>query len=199
LTHHSWENRPNVLWISEELPQYLIPIGTIAPTAEEQAIPCASFGGWTALTLHPLAQWRWDNEREAVAAEDTIKQKNEEEAREKARREREEYLKLLTLEELRERPFFPTWEDYPSPQATRASRGVMTATVEELLALGPRASEEERVAILQRCIESFNELDAKMHFIKTVEREDICEEFEAVVHACGLGAHKDLADRWRAW
>jgi len=75
----------------------------------------------------------------------------------------------------------------------------MAITVEALVELGPRASESNRMAILQRCIESFNILDAKMHFIETVEREDICEEFEAIVHACGLGAHKDLVDRWRDW
>jgi hypothetical protein len=73
----------------------------------------------------------------------------------------------------------------------------MTNTVEELLKHGPRASEKERMAVLQQCIESFNELDAEMQFIETVEREDICEEFEAIVHACGMGHHKDLADRWR--
>ncbi len=53
------------------------------------------------------------------------------------------------------------------------------------------------MAILKQCIESFNNLDAEMDFIETVEREDICEEFEAIVHACGLGAYTDLADRWR--
>jgi hypothetical protein len=75
----------------------------------------------------------------------------------------------------------------------------MTNTVNELLELGRNTSESERMAILQHCIESFNALDAEMRFIETIEREDICEEFEAIVHACGLGAHKDLADRWREW
>jgi hypothetical protein len=42
-------------------------------------------------------------------------------------------------------------------------------------------------------------LDAEKRFIETVEREDICDEFEAIVHACGLGNYKDLADRWRDW
>jgi len=68
-----------------------------------------------------------------------------------------------------------------------------------LLKLGPRASEKKRMAVLQHCIESFNELDAEMQFIETIEREDICAEFEAIVHACGLGHCKGLADRWREW
>ncbi len=56
-----------------------------------------------------------------------------------------------------------------------------------------------RMAILQECIEGFNTLDANLGFIETDEREDICVEFEAIVHACGLGAHKELTHRWREW
>jgi hypothetical protein len=199
LKHHSWDNNPNVLWVSDEPPPDLIPIGTIEPTAEEQAISCMSFGSWDSLTLQPLAQWKWDHERDSVLAEDVIKHKKDKEAREKAQREREQYLERITLDELRGRRFFPTWNDSPPPKAVRASRKLMTNTVEELLKLGPRASEKERMVVLQQCIESFNELDAEMQFIETVEREDICEEFEAIVHACGLGHHKDLADRWHDW
>src|SRR5262249_29383488 len=110
LKHHVWDNKPNVLWISDEPPQHLIPIGTIEPTAEEQGIPCMAFGSWTCLTFQPLAQWRWDHERDAVLAEDAIRQKKEAEARSKAQRERERYLERVTLEELREHRFFPTWK-----------------------------------------------------------------------------------------
>lgn len=199
LKHHSWNNKPNVLWVFDEPPPDMIPIGIIEPTAEEQAIPCESFGNWNSLTFQPLAQWRWDHERDFVLAEDVIEQKKDKEAREKAQREREQYLERITLDELRGRRFFPTWNDYPPPMVVRASRKLMTNTVEELLKLGPRASEKERIAVLQWCIESFNELDAEMQFIETVEREDICEEYEAIVNACGLGRHKELADRWRDW
>jgi len=80
LTHHSWENDPNVLWISDEPPQELMFIGTIDPTPEEQAIQCMSFGSWPSLILQPLAQWRWDNERNAVLAEDMIEEKKDSEA-----------------------------------------------------------------------------------------------------------------------
>ena len=56
------------------------------------------------------------------------------------------------------------------------------------------------MAVLQECIERFNSIDAEMdHFIETIERDDICEEVEAIVHACGLVAHEDLADKWREW
>lgn len=199
LNHHSWKNDPNALWIPDAPPPDMIPIGTIQPTQEEQAIACKSFGGWKALTLQPLAQWNWDNQRDAAFAADAIEEKKGAEVRLEEQRKREQYLERITLEELRGHRFFRNWKDYPPPKAICASRMVMANTVEELLELGPRASEHTRMEVLKRCIESFNELDEEMHFIETIEREDICEEFDAIVHACKLGAHEDLADRWRDW
>lgn len=72
--HHSCKDRPNVLWISAavELPKDFIYIGTIEPTAKEQALADMSYGSdcWSALTCQPLLQWRWDNERDALLAEE---------------------------------------------------------------------------------------------------------------------------------
>ena len=114
--------------------------------------------------------------------------------------ERVQYLAGVTLAELRDREFFAAWREYPPENATVASRRIMASTIEKLIALGSDAPKDNRLAVLQHCIESFNEIDAEMdHFIETVEREDICEEFEAIVHACGLGDHEDLAGRWRDW
>lgn len=152
------------------------------------------------MAIQPLAQWRWDNDRDSVLAEDEIKDKEESQKRRRDQQDREEYLANITLNELRDHQFFPRWDEYPPKKAIRASRHIMTDTIQQLLDLGPAAPESDRMAILQDCIERFNSIDAEMeHFIETVEREDICEEFEAIVHACGLGAHEDLADHWRAW
>ena len=200
LTHHAWDNKPEVLWVSGPPPSDFIPIGTIESTAEDKAIECRSFGGWGSAQIQPLAQWRWDNERESVLADDKIKKRERVQKRQREQQQRDEYLASITLEALRDHQFFPQWEKYPPKQAVRASRRIMTDTVQQLLDVGPKASESDRMAILQDCIERFNSIDAQMeHFIATVEREDICEEFEAIVHACGLGAHEDLADAWRDW
>jgi hypothetical protein len=87
----------------------------------------------------------------------------------------------------------------PPQDAIDASRANMLATVRALTDLGNSASEEERLKVLQNCIEAFNELDERLEFIETLEREDICWEFEAIVYACGLGTHESLADEWRDW
>jgi hypothetical protein len=39
LKHHSWDNKPNVLWVSDEPPPDLIPIGTIEPTPKSKQFP----------------------------------------------------------------------------------------------------------------------------------------------------------------
>jgi hypothetical protein len=199
LNHHSWNNKPHVLWILERLPQDFTSIGTISPTVEEEEMPCQSFGRWSAMVIQPLDQWRWDNDRGSVLAEDKVEEQKTAEDRLTRYRERQKYLKEVTLKDLLGHHFFPNWNDFPSPGRVLASRQILTRTVEQLLELGRRAPRKKRMAILKECIESFNELDAEHSFIETVEREDICEEFEAIVHACGLGDQKDLADKWRDW
>jgi len=200
LTHHSWSGKREVLWISDSVPDEFVPIGLIQPTCEEKEIGSVSFGGWPSMAIQPLAQWRWDNDRDSVLAEDGIKEKKEAQNRQREQQDREDYLANITLEELRDHQFFPQWDEYPPKKAIRASRRIMTGTIQQLLDLGRAAPELDRMAILQDCIERFNSIDAEMgHFIETVEREDICEEFEAIVRACGLGAHEDLADQWRDW
>ena len=200
LTHHSWDNKPEILWISDPPPDDFIPIGTIEPTSTEKAMECLSFGGWGAVQIQPLAQWRWDNDRDSVLAEDAIKDKEKAKTRERELQERERYLANITLEGLRDHQFFPRWNDYPSEKAVCASRQIMADTVLQLTRVGAGAPESERMAVPQDCIQRFNLMDAEMGgFIETVEREAICEEFDAIVHACGLGAHEDLADEWRDW
>ena len=200
LTHHLWNNDPELMWVSDPPPDNFMSIGSIEPTQEEKSMICQSFGGWAAITLQPLAQWRWDNDREAVLAADEIKGRGDSQRRQREQQKREQYLAEITLEGLREHQFFPQWVEYPPKKAIRASRQIMTDTVQQLLDIGLTASESKRMDILQDCIERFNAIDVEMdHFIETVEREEICKEFEAIAHACGLGAHEDLADDWREW
>jgi hypothetical protein len=200
LTHHSWDNRPELLWVFDPPPDDFIPIGKIESTTEEKAISCLTVGHWESVRIQSLAQWRWDNERESVLADDKIKNEKESQQCQWAQQIREKYLANITLEELRNRKFFPRWKKYPPKKAIRASRQIMINAVQQLLDLGTNSLESERMAILQQCIERFNCVNAEMNdFIETVEREDICEEFEGIVRACGLGTHKNLADEWRDW
>ncbi|MFK7776891.1 MAG: hypothetical protein QM501_02055 [Gimesia sp.] len=198
LTHHTCDEQYHIVWIDDPVPDTFIPIGSIEPTEEEIFTNCPSYCGWTVMALQPLRQWRWDHERDAVLVEDAAQEKaNASQAvQENLRHQRK--LKRAKLEKLAKHTFFPKW-NYPSKKAITASRKLMDDTVRELIKLGKSASESDRLQVLQSCIESFNQLDEKWEFIETVEREDICREFEAIVYACGLGSYESLADEWRDW
>ncbi len=200
LTHHAWKQVEEILWISDPLPDDFLPLGGIEPTADERDRPCYTMGGWASPRLQIRAQWRWDNEREVVLAEDAAEHEAALQKRCQLEEEQKVHLTNVTLEQLQEHVFFPNWTTYPSKKAILKSRQIMEETVQALLVLGNEATEQARLAVLQVCIERFNTLDEELdNFIETGAREDICEEFEALVHACGLGTHQDLADEWRDW
>jgi hypothetical protein len=199
LTHHNGRGWENMLWVGQTPPPELTPIGTIEPTEEEKQIYCSRFGNWRSLIIQPLIQWRWDNDRSALLVENATERAREAEAWRAKQREREAYLKRVTLDDLLEHDFFPRWKTYPPTVAIIASRRIMIETVERLIELGSHSTVKERKYLLKECIESFNELDSEIHFIETDEREDLCHEFEAIVHACGLGSRTELMDKWRKW
>lgn len=200
LEHHFWSNDRQVFWVSEPAPDSFIPIGVIAPTAKDKQLTSNSLGDWCTCELQPLKQWRWDHEREAVLAEDALEEEHTDKKYQQAREARAKFLSSLTLKKLSTYDFFTRWKSYPPKPAIRASKQIMQRTVKQLAKLGKRAPEIERMKVLQKCIESFNHIDEEMnHFIETVERDDICDEFELLVHACGLGKHQNLADQWRDW
>ncbi|WP_425397204.1 hypothetical protein [Aeoliella sp.] len=199
-THHNWENEPDVYWVSEPPPSDFLPIGIVEPSAEEVNLECDAFSGWLSAQIQSLAQWQWDNDRESVLEAGKLKAIKQQEERQRECEARKARLEATTLENLRNRQFFEHWDDYPAKKAILGSRQIMQETVEQLIELGTAATESARLAVLQECIERFNRLDEELdHFVLTIEREDICEEFEMLVHACGLGAHEDLADEWRDW
>ena len=200
LTHHQWKGIPDVYWVGDSVPEQFIPIGILEHSVEDAKIKCQASGGWLGAPLQVLAQWRWDHEREQLQEEEstakailTAKRLADESAREAER-------KALTLKQLAKHKFFAEWDDYPSPKAIRASRKIMKETLQALNNLGEKASEAARLEVLQHCIEEFNQLDEALgHFIETTVREDICDEFELLVNACGLHDKKDLADQRREW
>jgi hypothetical protein len=186
-------------WMDEPPPKSFVPIGTIKPTAKERRLPCCSSCVWEGLATDAILQWRWMNDREALLAELAERKAESQRKAEAANRERAAALKRLTLNDFARHTFFPRWPGEVPTAQLRQSRRIMKQTVQSLKSLGPGASEEQRLKVLQRCIEQFNDADERKHFIDTIEREDICEEFYLLCCACGLGHLEDLADEWREW
>jgi hypothetical protein len=56
--------------VSEPPPVSFRWLGKIALPKKDLETDSGSFAAWNSLPLQVLAQWRWDNEREAVLAQD---------------------------------------------------------------------------------------------------------------------------------
>ena len=200
LNHHNWSNKPAILWISDTAPSDFKLIGSLKPSAAEEQIPCSSFHNWDFFPFSVLMQWRWDNDREAVMKEDEERQQKETNLREVEANKRREYLSKITLKELQNKKRFKNWEGYVTEIVLEAARNIFRGTIDAVIDLGPDASDESILDKLKWCIISLNNLDADHDgFIETEEREDLCAEFEEIVHASGLGHYKDLVDEWREW
>jgi hypothetical protein len=169
-------------------------LGTEVPFAA-----CPSYGAWESAPIQILLLWRWDNDRDAL---------NEHEAKEKEQNEillkqgadkHAQYLSQLTYPKKRKQELFREWEGYRPAEIIKASRAIFRDTIDALERLGPRPEQEEVIPIFQRCIERFNHLDEEKQFIDSIERDDIFEEFEELVHLSGLQDAEELIDRWRDW
>ena len=106
----------------------------------------------------------------------------------------------VTLQALASQRRFASWEGVVPQAALQATRQVFRDTIDAIIASGQAASEAAILERLRGCIASLNALDVQHGgFIETIEREDLCEAFEEIVHASGLGHRENLADEWREW
>lgn len=199
LTHHMHNHQPELFWTNDPLPETFRLLGTIAPTPDEAKQQCLTWSSWLSLPLQVYLQWRWDNEREAVLREDEIKQKAEALGREEGRKRYQQYLDSLTLEGLRKKRRFSDWKGFVDDEQLAACRKIFRRTIDGLIALGPKPRKAAVLRILRQCILDLNDLDAAGHFIDTIEREELCEQFEEIAHVCGIRGYDDLAGRWRDW
>ena len=200
LNHHAWQDDPAALWTSYPVPADFTWIGTLAPTPADAQRPCHSGGTWDALPIYVLDQWRWDHERAAVLREDKEQAQAQAEQREMENQRRRAYLDQVTIEALADPRRFASWEGVVPQAALRATRQIFRDTIDAIIASGPGASEATILETLRGCIASLNALDMQHGgFIETIEREDLCEAFEEIVHASGLGHHENLVDAWREW
>lgn len=91
--------------------------------------------------------------------------------------------------------YFADWEI--EPEQREACRRNLVETVDALIALGRDGSVEDATAILQRCVERFNDLDEG--FICTLEREELCGILYEIGGYGGLDDEEDWVDEWREW
>jgi hypothetical protein len=199
LTHHSWQDHPDLVWINGPPPAEFTYLGHLPLSDEDAASACSASGGWGSPRIQALMQWRWDHEREAVLAEDAARAKKEANGRAASE---VAYIPLpaTSLAELRRETFFKRWNGYVDAANIRAARQLIRTAIDELLALGPDASESEKLDVLHACVEDFNDLnDEDEHFIETIEREHICDVLGKIAERVGLEDYHEHIARGRDW
>jgi hypothetical protein len=108
-------------------------------------------------------------------------------------------MKVARLKQLRSKPLLPSWEGEVPAGRLAATRKVLLAALDKLIALGSRGKPEAAQKILARAVERLNKLDEQDQFICTIEREDLCDWFYEVGELCGIDPDEDWVDDYRDW
>jgi hypothetical protein len=147
-----------------------------------------------------LAQWRWDHDRDSLLREEQEAADRWKAEQEQAAKRHREVLDHLTLDELKKKRRFSSWQGDRPDEAVAGCRKAFREAIDALIALGPKPNKREVAAVVRRCVEQLNSLDEQYNgFIETGEREELCREIDELVYVAGLRGSADMADRWREW
>jgi hypothetical protein len=172
-------------------------IGHIEPSPAEERLDLDAYGKfWEHWGEKTLGERRWQHDRKAFLR-DYDKQYGPG-ASERLLEEKKQRASM-TLEKLYKVRFFANWEEFVSPSAVRESRKIIRDTIGALIRLGKPLTKKSASPILKECTEQFNRLDQKRQFITTIEREDICEVIDRIIHVARLRGCDTLVDQWRDW
>lgn len=102
--------------------------------------------------------------------------------------------KIAGLKRLRQARFFEGWDEFVSARRVKAAEGYLQKLIDELVALGPRMSEDAARRAVGACVRRFNRIDDG--WICTIEREDIFEQICRLIDLCGFEYEEDwIGDR----
>ena len=133
LTHHNCNGSPLYAWLPPQLPAEFRHFGPAVVSKTDANVVNYTSAEWTVLSSQ-LVQWRWDNQREALQAEEREKRQSFV-AEEEATRRR---LVATTLASLRRRRWFTSWKGAKSNRYSRQSRAILRRVIDLLIELGPR-------------------------------------------------------------
>jgi len=201
LTHHSWPGRREKVYVRGRRPSNFHHIGEKAPTAKDAAVKIESYTDWEYLPFQVLMQWRWENDRERVLAEDAAEEAAEARATEIAREKETARRSGLTLAKLRRKKPFSTWKRFVPAGTISKARKLVARCIASLETIGRDGPSRPKITTIRALIEGFNALDESMgHWIETEEREDNCAVVDDLARAAGLNlGDENIADRWRDW
>jgi hypothetical protein len=162
-------------------------------------LECLSLTGWASAALQILLQWRWDNDRDALLAEEELNRQREKSLALEKQKQRQTYLATLTLDAMKSKKRFVSWEGAVSDELIEVCRQVFLDAVDALMEREGKPRKKQVVSVLRECVKRLNQLDAERHFIDTIDRGDLCREIDEIACACGFPHDEGIADRWRDW
>ena len=91
-------------------------------------------------------------------------------------------------------------EQYTRPNCEAAAT-IIDDLIAALIEGGADASEDEKIALFQEAVESFNTLNDATDLIETGEREELCELFNEIGRAAGIDVDEgeETVTEWRDW
>ena len=196
--HHNYDSGPLLIWVHDLIPPHFIIIGELELSADELATSSNSYSGWEYIPNQVLMQWRWEHDREALVEEDARLFAEKTEASRQRAAVRAEYMRTLTLDSLAERVWFTTWEDTDIGLPLDECRSLIAKLVQELRAV-PKLTLTIAKRLLKQSVKEFNRLDAKQHFINTIEREGLCEAYDQIMAAAKFPQAANQVELWRDW
>ncbi|PCG08529.1 hypothetical protein COA17_12710 [Sphingomonas ginsenosidimutans] len=163
----------------------------------------AGFGELSNVDIIVEGEWRWANDRDALAAELDQEEEREEAQREAAAQRFKTRLSTLSWAQLAAETPLARWQPspaFPPPAFIDGARAMLRAARAELAAMGEKPRKPAVRAVLKRTVEWFNDADdAAGGVIGTDEREDIVAALVDIAYAARQPALVDDIDTWRQW
>lgn len=98
---------------------------------------------------------------------------------------------IAGLRRLRDERFFAGWDEFVSRERIATSEASLRSLIDDLIALGPKLSEDAARTAVDACVRRFNALDDE-GWICTIEREDIYEQVGRAIDLCGF----EYSEEW---
>ena len=112
--------------------------------------------------------------------------------------EEEENEMAMSYKKLAKAKALDDWEEVVPKKLIKKCRKIIEKSVKAVEKLGASPKSSKVLKIIQRGVESLNELEDEDSFIETDEREDLCDIFNQLANMAGID-EDSVADRWRDW
>lgn len=194
ITHGFWQGEADSYdFVTVRLPKEFYILGQVEVSKKEAKIKADGMSTWLSLPESRYFQWLWDTDRKRYDAE--MDEDEEDEEFMNDQEQHRETLNQMNLKRLKTYPFLKSLDGVLPKRQVAAYRKILEKAAADMVKLGAKASEADKRAVIQACVEAFN----KRKDIDTLEREAIYPEIEIIQHGGGLGHIEGLIDEWRDW